>query len=173
MAASTSSASRVRRSSSNRSQAAWRPLGGDATRTSATWCSTADKRSRGPLPDLGSGPLICGFAVELRGFEPLTPSMRTTRMAASEGPTRHHSVGPGRRRVVDAFLVAVLGRCTGLAQQPDVGAPAGGTRARPRNIAQPELSGRPDADARLPRTPSPANYRQRLYRPPAAWGLSW
>ena len=63
---------------------------------------TLGERKQGHRLDIGT--LTCENVVELRGFEPLTPSMRTSRMRVYEGHSRRSAVRGWSNQ-------ACLGRC--------------------------------------------------------------
>jgi hypothetical protein len=66
-----------------------------------------------------SEPLACCFSVELRGFEPLTPSMRTSCMGVDSGRRCRSAVNAGRMRPMRCGAVAALCCCTTWAASAD------------------------------------------------------
>jgi site-specific DNA recombinase len=80
-------------------------------------------KTTSPGPGGGQGSNIPTL-VELRGFEPLTPSMRTAGTADGESQRRGQTVGGGHQRSAGAGAVAVFRCCTGRAPAYPCG-PAG------------------------------------------------
>jgi hypothetical protein len=112
---------------------------------------------RPSLPERGKGPLTC---VELRGFEPLTPSMRTARGKIANGRRRGQRVNRRRLRPLLAGVVAVLRCCTKMHG-------VGRSGARPR---VPSLAAYPQSHNDLSDFAPPAGSRRAAVVPPA-WGV--
>jgi hypothetical protein len=72
--------------------------------------------------------MTCGFRVELRGFEPLTPSMRTNGTAVKDGRCGRPVVGGNLTRPRSVADVAVLLCCTATGVELQLRRAFGGLR---------------------------------------------